>query len=323
MVSGLESITVGVRDLPAALRVFRDALGLRIESDRRASVSLLSAWRFPVHADVRLVELSCDGHGFGRVRLAQFEGAAAIATRLDSRSGARDRATDVGPKALDFYTGSPVERGLAALEAAGCARRSAPVRYRVGSVETEEVIVNGPDGVPMLLMVGHAHDARLMRRAFAAGRFSEVATVSVVTADLSASRRFYGEALGLTFDLDCEIAEEFRAPVCGLTGVGADTRIHLLVYRDATQPSGKVLVIHFFEATTGPLAHPMTPGNLGISLFSAGCDDLDALESRVRALDFAISTRPTHVALGDGAPARVMLVRGPNQELLELIERNE
>lgn len=323
MASGLESVTVGVRSIDAALGVFRDALGLRLESDRRASVSLLSAWRCPVHADVRLVELSGEGHPFGRIRLAQFEPPPGFATRLDSGTEAPDRPTDVGPKALDFYTGSPVEKGLLALERAGCTRRTDPVRYRVGAVESEEVILNGPDGVPLLLMVGHAHDARLMRRPIVPGRFSEIATASIVAADLDASRRFYGECLGLVLDLDGEVPPDFRDSVCRLTGVPADTRIHLLVYRDNEQPSGKILLAHFFEATTAPLAHPMAPGQLGVNLFSLRCDDLDTLEPRLREMQFEIATRPTHVALGDGAPARIMLVRGPSNELLELIERPE
>jgi catechol 2,3-dioxygenase-like lactoylglutathione lyase family enzyme len=323
MVSVLESITVGVRHIDAALGVFRDALGLRVESDRRASVSLLSAWHYPVHADVRLVELSGDGHGFGRVRLAQFDPPPAHATRLDAGAGAPDRPTDVGPKALDFYTGSPVEKGLAVLERAGCARRTDPTRYRVEAVEVEEVIVNGPDGVPLLLMVGHSQDPRLMRQAVAAGQFSEIATVSVVTADLEASRRFYGECLGLLSDFDAEVPPEFRDPVCRLTGIPPATRIHFIAYRDSEQPSGKFLLVHFFDATGAQLAHPMAPGQLGISLFSLRCDDLDTLETRVREMQFEIVTRPTHVALGDGAPARVMLARGPNNELLELVERND
>lgn len=323
MVSALESVTVGVRSIDAALSVFRDALGLRVESDRRASVSLLSAWRCPVHADVRLTELSGDGHAFGRMRLAQFDPAPRFATRIDSGAAAPDRATDVGPKALDFYTGSPVDKGLKTLERAGCRRRADPTRYRVESVEVEEVMVDGPDGVPLLLMVAHAPDPRLMRQPVAAGRFSEVSTVSVVSADLEASRRFYGECLGLVADLDSEVPADFLDGVCRLTGVPAGTRIHLLVYRDSEQPSGKILLVHFFAATTAPLAHAMAPGQLGINLFSLGCDDLDTLETRLREMQFEIATRPTHVALGDGAPARIMLARGPNEELLELIERSE
>ena len=321
MVSAIESVTVGVSSLEDSLAVFRDTLGLRIESDTRASVNVLSAWRLPAHADVRLVELSADGHPFGRIRLALFERTPSIATRRDHGPNAPDRATDVGPKALDFYTGSPVEKGLQKLESAGCHRRSEPIRYRVGEVETEEVVLDGPDGVPMLLMVGHSHDRRIMRQPIAAGRFSEMATVSVVTADLEASRRFYGEVLGLTTDLDVEVPDSFRDPVCRLTGVAPGTRIHLAVFRDGEEPSGKLLLAHFFSSTTGPLAHAMAPGQLGINLFTLRCDDLDELESKLRAQDFEIVARPTHVGLGDGAPARLMLVRGPNLELLEVVER--
>jgi len=323
MVSGLESVTVGVSDLDAALKVFRDTMGLRVESDTQASVSLLGAWRLPVHSDVRLVELSAAGYPFGRVRLARFDPAPTIATRLDSGPNAPDSATDVGPKALDFYTGSPAETALKKLEKAGCRRRGDPVRYRVGESEQEEVVVSGPEGVPLLLMVGHTHDKQIMRQAIAAGEFSELATMSVVTADLDASRRFYGEVLGLTAGLDIAVPPAFREHVCRLTGVPENTNAHFIVYRDDAQPSGKILLAHFFDATTDTLEHPMRPGQIGVNLFSVRCEDLDVLEPRLRASGAEILARPTHVALGNGAPARVMLARGPNMELFEFIERTE
>ncbi len=204
MIPGLESVTVGVGHLDTALAEFRRIKGMRIESDTRASVSLLSAWRYPVHADVRLVELSCDGRPFGRVRLAQYE-------------------ADVGVPLRDFQPESALERA----------------------------------------------------------------------ADAAASRRFYHDCLGLTCTLEEGLAEEFREPVRRLAG-GADG-----------------------------VPQRMAPGRLGINLFSLPCEDLDALEGQLRALDVEIKTRPTHVALGNGTPARIMLMRGPSQELLELIERGE
>jgi catechol 2,3-dioxygenase-like lactoylglutathione lyase family enzyme len=322
MISAFESVTVGVRDVESALAVFRDRMGYRVEFDVRASVSLLSAWKLPVHEDVRLVTLSADGHGAGRIRLARYPDAGGATTRLDHGPGAADRPTDVGPKALDIYTGAPIGEAVDLLVAAGCEARGRPERFEIGSNDTEEVILTGPDGVPLLLMVGHAHLPGNRRVAPGAGRFSEVATLSVVAAGLDASRRFYEEALGYVHEAtDVELRGEHRDAACRLFGVPMGTRVHVALYRERRQASGKFVLIHFYDRTTGPLAHPMRPGQLGISLISCRCGDLDALSARLGRAGGQVESVIQHAAVDEGTPCRVMLVRGPNGELFEFLER--
>jgi catechol 2,3-dioxygenase-like lactoylglutathione lyase family enzyme len=321
MISGIECVTLGVRDLAAALRLFRDEFGLRVESDTRASVSLLSVWGLRPYEDVRLVELSCDGYPFGRIRLAAVPAGAPI-TRDDHGPVAADRATDAGPKALDLYVAPPLEDAIRAVQAAGCAPRGPAVRFEVRETVTEEVIVTGPAQVPLLLMVGHRHPRRAQREVPLPGRTSEVATVSVVAADLDATRRFYVDGLGLAADgVDDELQGEDRARVCRLMGAPEDSRVSLVLFRDPAQPSGKVLAVHFHDRTTAALANAMRPGNLGVSLFSTRCPNLESLRDRLQAGGVAEHLPILHVALGDGMPARVMLTRGPNGELFEFIER--
>jgi catechol 2,3-dioxygenase-like lactoylglutathione lyase family enzyme len=322
MISGIECVTIGVPDLEAALTLFKDVCGLTVESDTRASVSLLSVWGLPVYADVRLIELSCGGYPFGRIRLAAVANGQALATRRDFGAGQSDLATDVGPKALDLYVAPPLATAVRTVAAAGCPHRSGPIRFKVRDKDTEEALLTGPGDTPLLLMVGHLHPKRAQRDIPAPGRTSEIATVSVVVADLAATRRFYVDALGLhADDIDDELTGSECARVCELFGVPPDTRVSLVLFRDPTQPSGKVLALHFHERTTGELATPMRPGNLGISLFSTRCANLEALRERLQAAGLAAHLPITHVALGDGMPARVMLTRGPNGELFEFIER--
>lgn len=322
MISGIESVTLGVADLTGALRLFRDVCGFTVESDTRASVSLLSCWGLRPYEDVRLIELSCDRYSFGRIRLAGFPGTQAAVTRHDFGPDATDTPTDVGPKALDLYVPEPLDAAIAILRDAGCELRANRVRFKVGNSDTEEALLTGPGPVPLLLMVGHRHPQRAQRAIPPPGRTSEIATVSVVVADLEATRRFYVDGLGLhADDIDVELRGAERARVCALFGVPADARVSLVLFRDPSQPSGKVLAIHFHEHTTGALAHPMQPGNLGINLFSTRCQNLEALRERLQASGQAAHLPIVHVALGDGMPARVMLARGPNGELFEFIER--
>jgi catechol 2,3-dioxygenase-like lactoylglutathione lyase family enzyme len=322
MMTAIESVTVGVRDLDAALGLFRDTLGYKVEFDLRASVNLLAAWKLPVHEDVRLVTLSCDGHPWGRLRLAHWPGAPAAVTRDDFGPDAPDRPTDAGPKALDLYTGAPIAKAIEALEAAGCAPHGRAERFHIGSNDTEEVIVSGPDGVALLVMVGHGHVAGIRRLSPAAGQFSEVATVSIVTRDLDASRRFYEEALGWVHEAtDVELRGEHRDAACRLYGVPEGTRVHMAVYRERRQPSGKVVLVHFHDRTTGPLAHPMRPGQNGLALLTCRCPNLEALAARLGRAGGQVESIIQHVAVDAGIPCRVMLVRGPSGELFECVER--
>jgi catechol 2,3-dioxygenase-like lactoylglutathione lyase family enzyme len=322
MISGIESVTLGVRDLAAALHLWRDVCGFKVESDTRASVSLLSVWGLAPYADVRLVELSCDGYPFGRVRLAEVGDPDARVTRRDHGLGAADEPTDVGPKALDLYVAPPLSAAIDVLASAGCSLRAGPIRFVVRDSDTEEALLTGPAETPLLLMVGHRHPQRAQRAVPPVGRTSEVATVSVVVANLETTRRFYVDGLGLSADdIDDELAGDERRRVCRLFGVAEDSRVSLVLFRDPAQPSGKVLGVHFHERTTRELANPMRPGNVGVNLFSTRCAHLEALRERLQAAGLAGHLPILHVALGDGMPARVMLTRSPNGELFEFIER--
>lgn len=322
MISGIESVTLGVRDLAAALRFFRDVCGFRVESDTRAPVSLLSVWGLAPYADLRLVELSCDGYAFGRIRLAEVQDPDARVTRRDHGAGATDEPTDVGPKALDLYVAPPLADAVGVLGNSGCPLRAGPTRFVVRDSDTEEALLTGPGEVPLLLMVGHRHPQRAQRSVPPPGRTSEVATVSVVVANPEMTRRFYVDGLGLRADdIDDELTGDERRRVCRLFGVPDDSRVTLVLFRDPAQPSGKVLGVHFHERTTRELANPMRPGNVGVNLFSTRCAHLEALRERLQAAGLAGHLPILHVALGDGMPARVMLTRGPNGELFEFIER--
>ena len=313
MMTAIESVTVGVRDLDGVLAFCRDTLGYRVEHDLRASVSLLAAWKLPVHADVRLVTLSCDGHGFGRIRLAHWPQPAG---RADGRP------TDAGPKALDLYTGAPIGRALERLAAAGCTVRSAPQRFHIGSNDTEEAVVEAPGGLPLLVMVGHGHVAGIRRLAPGPGQFSEVATVSIVTQNLDASRRFYEEALGwVPESTDVELRGEDREAACRLYGVAEGARVHMAVYRERRQASGKVVLLHFYDRTTPPPAAAMRPGLDGFSMLPCRCPDLEALAARLGRAGGQVESVIQHVAVDAGVPCRVMLVRSPSGELFECIER--
>jgi catechol 2,3-dioxygenase-like lactoylglutathione lyase family enzyme len=233
MVSGIESVTVGVRDLDVALADFSDRLGLRVLHDSCVSVGLLAAWRRPVHESVRLIELGVPNLAFGRIRLAQFE------ADLDERPP--QEAVVVGPRSL---------------------------------------------GMP-------------------------VATIAILTDDVAASTRFYAEGLGwrAVEKLPREASALFPSDSVEVIGFSApDTKgVDALIGRLASIPVRR------------PPA-PAMPGRVGINLSTCRCADLDVVERRLADIGIEPVTRPTHVGLPLGEPGRVMLVRGPADELFELVE---
>ena len=98
--------------------------------------------------------------------------------------------------------------------------------------------------------------------------YSEIPTVSVICGGPAESRRFYLDYLGLATGTDAEVAGDLRDVVATLTGVPQGTRAHLRSYREQGEPSGKYLLVNFFDASTLRLAHRQQPGLLGIALYT-------------------------------------------------------
>lgn len=314
-VYGMTSVTVGVSDTNDSLGLFRDVMGLQVDSDGEAARALLDAWGLPENVTARVAELSCRGYPAGHLRLAQYSPAPTEAVRLDHGPGAVDSSTDIGPKAIDFYVPVPMSAAVEAITGAGYAFRSEPIRYEVGDIESEECLFSGPDGVPALLMIGHRHPPESMRELPAGVRFSEIATTSVVCADLDAARRLYCDALGMESGTDAWVPEENLDLARRLTGVATASGIHFLLVAAPGEPSGKLLFVHFASVPSERLTGRMRPGKLGLNLFSYTASDLDATLEKACEAGGTLLRGPTQAG-----KTRVALLLGTNEELLELAE---
>jgi catechol 2,3-dioxygenase-like lactoylglutathione lyase family enzyme len=325
MVSAMKMVTIGVCDMAEGLHLFRDIMGLRLDAEYEASDALRALWHLTPDTKVSLAELSCQGYPCGIVRLASFSPAPTQKVRVHSGLGTFDSATDIGPKAIDFYVRAPIKDTYNRVIEAGYEARSAPILHEVGDTISEEFVFWGPDGVPILLMVGHRHGSDHMRAGSPHGDFSEVPTVSIIAGDLERTKQFYGDVLGLKAIVDTSTAAEFQNQVNELTGTPKGTDTSWLVYVQNTaagreEPSGKILLLYFHEATGKRLVDRMRPGHLGFSLLTHLCEDLDALADDVAKAGFEIFSGPGEVEI-DGETRRIMLVKGPNEEMFEFIEQ--
>jgi catechol 2,3-dioxygenase-like lactoylglutathione lyase family enzyme len=316
-VGAIRSVTVGVSDIGSALRLFRDVMGLQVESDELAD--LQEAWRLPPGTRVRLVELSCSGYEFGRLRLAEYEPRATAIVR--DEFGGPDSPADIGPKAIDFYVKRdvPMADALRAVAEAGAIPRTRPIRYEVGQLVSEEAVVSGPDEIPMLLMRPIDHPSTSLRVGGPVCRYSEIPTVSVIVDDLERSTAFYEQVLGYERGTDARIRDDLQAVVAELTGVPAETGIHLRLVRDGAEVSGKVLLIRFQGARQKRLVGRMRPGHLGISLYSCQVDGLDELRERLADFGAPILAGPLEVRAG-GSARRVLLAEAPDEVVFEFFE---
>lgn len=311
---------IGVSDMDAALTLFRDRMEFRVEGDHEVSPSLKAAWKLPADTQARMVDLSCKGYPVGRLRLVACTPTPTQKVRIHSGPAPHDGAADIGCKAIDFYVADPIRPIYDMIREAGYETRSEPVLHELGDLVSEEFIFWGPDGVPLLLMVGHVHPEDHLRPGSPDGPFSEVATVSVVGESLEKTRAFYEETLGLECVVESETPKAFVDKVNELTGTPKGTEIRWLVYAGKGEASGKILVIHFLGASTRRLKGRMRPGHLGFCLLTHETDDLDALHARIAERGYEVVTEPCEVELA-GETKRVMLAIGPNEEMFEFFEQ--
>ncbi len=308
MLSSIRFVTLGVSDLERSLALYRDVIGFRVDREASLGQTEREAWALPAGTEGRIVELSCRGYPTGMLRLVQYKPQATVRVR-DDGVGGRDGALDIGPKAIDFYVRDPIHDAMARLAAAGLEARSAPVKHQLGEIVSEELVYEGPDGVPILIMVGHVHPPDSLRPGSPEGAFSELATVSIVTADLDACRRFYGETLGLALVSDQRTPPEHLERVARLTGTPPGPAVSWLLYTAQGEPSGKVLLICFHTEAPRRLVGRMRPGHLGFSLLTYGTRELEGVLRRLEAGGYRVRR---------AAQGRA-LVEGPNEELLELV----
>ena len=187
--------------------------------------------------------------------------------------------------------------------------RSGPklLDFRAGFGSEAPLLTAGPGGLPLLRDSG-APGLRLR-------------SIWIVTRDPAVAGRFYGDVLGFTVTADPWLSsEKGTALVRTALRLPGRAAVETVSYRGAGQSEPGIVLVHVPELTEAQPLHSvgLQPG--GISLLTCACVDLDELAARLPALGIEPPSPPQHIGLPGGVPGRVMMVRGPNQELFEFIE---
>ena len=131
--------------------------------------------------------------------------------------------------------------------------------------------------------------------------FRGIQHCALVVSDLERSRRFYGDALGLT-----EISRPSSFAFAGAWFRAGEDEVHLIVESDTTMPAG--------GAATGPGLRAGLVTHLALEV-----DDLAAMLDRVRERGVEIGSGP--MARGDGVDQAFVL--DPDGYVVEVFERTE
>ncbi len=307
------SVTIGVRDLDKALDLFHRRMDLDMDESGDVPKDVLTAWGLPEVASAQYALLSRGGYRAGKLRLIQWDLAAQHVVRNDLPPNATDSPFDIGPKAIDLYIPADMDSTVVALEEAGYPLVHGPAAYTSSGLL--EAMHAGPDGVSLLLMTRPDGFSGDVRPGLPPGTYGEIATISIVSGPPENNDLFYGDLLQIPKRLDRPVSPLFARAVAELNGIPLDTRAHWQMFVEKDQPSAKMILIHYPEGQGKRLAGRMAPGHVGICLFSFDRTDVTALTQRAEHLGFAVEQTMTQTSWG-----RVALIRGPNEELIEVME---
>jgi catechol 2,3-dioxygenase-like lactoylglutathione lyase family enzyme len=225
------------------------------------------------------------------VRLIELggEGSPVGRVRLASVEDARERASPLeqhllpGPRLLDF-------RSESATEAA--------------------IVLKGPGELPLLCPKPPARRERPGQR---------LRCTWVATSDGARAHRFYTDVLGLVAASDALAPGDIDLVRAALQ-IPSGAAVQAACYDAFGRHEGGIVVLHVPELPEAQPLHSIGLNSGGIRLLTCECDDLDTLGARLHAFGIEPSSPPQHVGLPSGMPGRVMVARGPSNELFEFIE---
>lgn len=315
-IAPLHTATICTNDLASSLRLYRDALGMRVAGpialDSTGRATLARLWGLPTAEAWSLYVVNRpDVEGEVQIRLVVFEtpGPAIRSTWNPAEPGPFTLgfpttdlpALDVEMRKLGFASLAPIERSEM--------KRPDGTTYGL-----QEAIYRGPDKVH-IVGVSRLDGMPQLGPVNAAGHGGPAYSAQVVSG-AEPLLRFYVDALGFEVRSDREWTS---GPKTALGMPGATFRFLILYAPGAT--TGQLLVMDFRDTAAAPSGVAPRPPARGLGMYSFPVRSLDATLARVRAGGYTIVSEPVTCELPGIGKASAASVIAPNGVLVELFER--
>ncbi|RMG50889.1 MAG: hypothetical protein D6723_11520 [Acidobacteria bacterium] len=308
-VSPVRSVMRLVSRLDEARRLYEEALGLTcLAETENIPPTMRELWGIDGHS-LRMAQLGQPGEPWGTIELIQWPGA-------DHRpSPDSPHPEGLGLFTLNFLT-KDLDRAMQRLASRGASFVSSPQVYETmpGRI-IHEVVARAPTGERWtLLQIGEKIDdgQHPLGRA--------IATVGTMVASLEEARAFYAGILGLTVALELEGKGE---PFSTLLGAPPETEMKLMLFTSGETWVGKIETLQLKlpggdHRSTGDFALARAGGYWMMSVLVSG---LDELIIRCRQRGVRLLQGPLAVERPFLGSARAMIIDGPGNIRLELVER--
>ena len=322
--SPLAAAVIGVADLEASLRFYRDMIGMEVIHEGECQgTGYEQYWHLPEGAGARAALLSASDAVVGRILLLEFD----CADRVPVRAPGVTRG--YGLFNLNFYS-ADIHADAKLFQAAGFQFWSDPVGYDLGeSVGAPiEVVFEGPDCVAINLVELATTDPNTrigQMRAYVEqhGRtpkgFTPVVTSSHVVHNLAKAREFYEQVLhmGVLIDDVLQTPESNR-----LLGLPEDSQTHVL-FLQGNHMFGKIAVSQPLNYSCDSLTSLAVPPNIGYLAQQFVVEDATGAAASCAELHVEVFTPLMELELPGLGRCATMLVRNPGsgalQEIVQLL----
>lgn len=310
---GWNEAVLGVTDLDAAERLYREVAGWEVAYRGRACLQQARAWRLEDGVAIDEVVLVNPGEDGRYVRLVKFHG---VRQRQIRSSG---RFWDVGGISNLSCRVADMQATFSALQARGWVGHHDPVTYQFGPFTVIEVAVTGHDGVVFSLV---ERLAPALAPGALAGHFTAPFNAPQVVSDLEGARDFYYHRLGFKETLNTEI--RWPPPGANVFGLPYKLAVERPVEVSMAHPRGTMMgAVELFapgELIGRDFGAGACPPHLGIVMLRFPVAGIDGYAERLASRGVALHVRPTELVVEPYGPARTMAVRSPNGSWLEFCE---
>lgn len=306
-ISEIAFVTLGVSDLLATTKFYRDVFDYEQLATGEASPGLAALWQLPAGTGARYAVLGRRGAPRGRLRLLACD------TPGEHAWGSYQRYFDYGHYAVNIRV-PDIRSHWTRIIGGGAKPKSGPTHWVVEpGLEAWDSLSWDPDGT---LLDAYTITGRPDVFQDLQGHASELETVAIHVGDADRAQRFY-TALGYSTFFDRRIDDLgafFHLPD------GVVLR-DVNLYKPECSGIGRIEIVQFEGLPgepIGPLARPPRHGILSISF---ECDDLEATAAIVTAHGGAIESAAQDLELPTVGAVRALGAIGPDGERLEFYAR--